>query len=177
MQRTDPISTTMRRARRGAPRDAVVHELGPVARAASRATLSEVWWSHWTAWLANTGARLRYGRLYEWYAILGVLDIALTWTILRLGGMEANWIAAQAEQAWGLWGLIAIKSSTVAAVVLIAEYIGRRRPSLGLGLALSAVLVSIVPVVVGWSHLATLAEHAQRPEYWALLWYDMHGML
>ena len=111
----------------------------------------------------------RYTRFYEWYAILAFLDIVLTWSVLRLGGAEANWIAAVAVQAWGVWGLIILKAMTVAAVVMIAEYVGRRRPGLGWGLAVLAIVLNLLPVVVGSSHLATLAGHASMPDYWVVM--------
>jgi len=114
----------------------------------------------------------RYTRFYEWYAILAFLDIVLTWSVLRLGGAEANWIAQAAVQAWGVWGLIWIKAITVVAVVMIAEYVGRRRPGLGWGLAALAVALNLLPVVIGGSHLATLSSHASLPEYWVLMWQE-----
>ena len=74
----------------------------------------------------------------------------VTYLILnRFGGWEVNQIAAHLEERMGLWGLIVLKYATVVLVVLICEYVGRRRPRLGRGIAVAAIGLSAMPVGIG----------------------------
>ncbi|MEL7473238.1 MAG: DUF5658 family protein, partial [Planctomycetota bacterium] len=108
--------------------------------------------------------------LYQWYALFGVLDVLLTWALIRSGGMEANWIAAEIVAVWGFWGLLTIKVLSVATVVAIAEFVGERRPATGLALAIAAVVMNFIPAALGWLYLSMTIRYAFLPDYWVVLW-------
>ncbi|MEX2217469.1 MAG: DUF5658 family protein [Phycisphaerales bacterium] len=110
--------------------------------------------------LAAPFPALLYGRFYTWYLLAGTLDILVTHFILsQLGGWEVNVLAARLIERYGVWGLVALKYSTVVVVVLVCEYVGRRRPRVGRGLAAAAIVISALPVGLGllqvaaWTHL------------------------
>lgn len=102
-------------------------------------------------------APVRYATWYPWFVLLASLDVMLTWTILRLGGREANVIAEQVIDAFGLPGAIALKFGSVIVVVLVCEYVGRQADRAGRRLAATAVALSVVPVLIG---AGVLVEYA-----------------
>jgi hypothetical protein len=95
-----------------------------------------------------------YGHLYFWYIVLATLDLVTTVVILNMGGSEANGIANAVLQASGPAGLLVMKYASVMLVVCICEYVAERRPGTGRFVALTAIVLSALPVAVGWAQLA-----------------------
>ncbi len=106
------------------------------------------------------GRAVLYPDHYAWYLLGSALDIVVTTFILEhmgLGnehgvepvGREVNVLAARLIDVMGIWGLIALKFSTVIVVILVCETVGRRRPRLGRALATTAVVLSALPVGLG----------------------------
>src|SRR5262249_12503086 len=74
------------------------------------------------------------------------LDIMVTVTVLKhLGAREVNTFAQRSIDVFGTWGLIGLKFLSVVLVVVICEYIGRRRERLGRMLATLAIVLSLFP--------------------------------
>ena len=97
----------------------------------------------------HAGGAVLYPTQYVLYVLVSSLDLITTHTVMRhFGAVEVNTIADRAIKMFGFWGLIGLKFGTVVAVVLICEYVGRRRPRTGLKIAEWAVAISAVPVVV-----------------------------
>jgi len=95
------------------------------------------------------GRPLLFETAYMWLVLVSALDIIFTWVILHLGGYEANALAARIIDRYGLVGVVIFKFSMMAFVILLCEFIGRRRLASGRLLAYSAALLSTFPVVVG----------------------------
>ncbi len=95
-----------------------------------------------------------YPRGYSWLIVLAVLDVCCTYVILRLGGIELNGIANWFLRMFDLYGLIALKFSCVALVLLICEVVGRLRAASGTRLVAAAIVISAFPVAVGGGQLA-----------------------
>jgi len=99
-------------------------------------------------------APILYPKAYSGYITLAVLDVLLTALILRLGGIEVNWIAAwviekaRAIEGTGLTGMTLFKFGTVFFVLVACEVVGRRHAGWGTRLSRIAVLISIVPVAM-----------------------------
>lgn len=89
-----------------------------------------------------------YPEVYVWYVFLASLDIMLTWLILRMGGREENALAKWIISHGGLVGAVLFKFGAVVLVVLICEYIGRRRAKTGRRVAEWAIALTAIPVVV-----------------------------
>ena len=98
---------------------------------------------------------LRYPGFYAMFIMVATLDIAFTWSILALGGVEVNPVARLVIDAWGLNGAIAFKYALTLFVIVLCEAVGRHRDRSGRMLALSAVGISAVPVV--WSSFLLLS--------------------
>ncbi len=102
-----------------------------------------------------------YPNQYCWFLLLSALDIMLTHTILEkfheFGGRELNTFADWVIGKAGLWGAIGLKTFSVVVVVLGLEYIGRRRPALGLTLVHCLLAMAVVPVFVALVQLAWVA--------------------
>jgi hypothetical protein len=96
---------------------------------------------------------------YTWLVLLGALDVVCTRIVLQVGGVELNPIAARMISLAGHWGLIALKFTMMALVIVICEHLARRRPALSRRVAVGAVAVSAAPVVIA---LMLLARHAAR---------------
>ncbi len=92
---------------------------------------------------------LRYPVLYALFIVVATLDIAFTWKILSLGGVEVNPVARIVIEAWGLNGAIAFKYALTVFVIVVSEAVGRHRDRVGRSLAIASVGVSSVPVL--WS--------------------------
>ena len=90
---------------------------------------------------------------YLCLTIVAAVDIALTWTILQMGGTEVNPIADVVIQEGGLKGMIGFKFICVVLVIQMCEYVGRRQLNKGLWLSRSVVGISSVPVFVGALHI------------------------
>ncbi|MFM9957521.1 MAG: DUF5658 family protein [Phycisphaerales bacterium] len=95
-----------------------------------------------------------YPKAYWGYITLAVMDVLLTALILRLGGIEVNWIAAwviekaRAIEATGYTGMTLFKFATVFFVLFACEVVGRRHAKAGTRLSRAAVLISVIPVAV-----------------------------
>ena len=86
-----------------------------------------------------------YPNAYVWLVFVSVLDIMLTWAILRRNGSEVNPVAQLVLEAWGLWGAIGFKFALMLFVIIVCEYVGRQRPRVGVLLVRVAVTVSALP--------------------------------
>lgn len=93
---------------------------------------------------------------YVWFVFLASMDILLTWAILGAEGNEVNPIAEIVIMQWGLPGAILFKFGLTLFVIIVCEYVGRRRFRTALTLARAAIVVSAVPVVYS---LALLSWH------------------
>jgi hypothetical protein len=90
---------------------------------------------------------VRYPNEYVWFVLFSSMDILLTWAILKNGGSEVNPIAQRVIATWGLNGAIGFKFGLTIFVIVICEFIARRRVGTGRMLARLAVIVSAAPVV------------------------------
>lgn len=98
-----------------------------------------------------------YPDRYAWYVLASALDVMVTITVLvHLGAREVNTFAQWSIEQFGNWGLIGLKFLSVIVVVLICEYIGRRRRRLGAALATAAIFLSLIPVVAAMSQVVYL---------------------
>ncbi|MGQ0629356.1 MAG: DUF5658 family protein [Phycisphaerales bacterium] len=100
---------------------------------------------------------------YAWLLLVGALDVMLTYVVLRLGGIELNGLAARAIESAGHWGLVAIKFSAAAVVVLLCEAVGRRQRLSGRRLSEWAIAIWSFPVVVALVQLALFEGHIPHP--------------
>ncbi len=92
---------------------------------------------------------LLYPDRYAWYVLVSSLDVILTITVIEhFGARELNTLAEQLLMAFGAAGLIALKVATMIVVVLICDYVGRRKYRLGKRLSEWAIALSAVPVAV-----------------------------
>jgi len=109
---------------------------------------------------------------YAWYVLVSALDVMVTVTVLvHLGAQELNTFAQWTIEEFGTWGLIGLKFISVALVVLICEYVGRRRPGLGRKLAIAAIFLSLLPVAAALAQVVyftargeTVIQEWPRPE-------------
>lgn len=100
-----------------------------------------------------------YPNHYAWYVLAGTLDVLVTFVIVSyLGGGEANALARRILERHGWMGMVALKYSTVLVVLLVCEFVGRRHANVGRRLAVTAVILSALPVGLGllqawaWTH-------------------------
>ncbi|MEM7622795.1 MAG: hypothetical protein AAF235_06280 [Planctomycetota bacterium] len=102
---------------------------------------------------------LLYPDRYAWYVLVGALDIMLTATVIRyFSARELNTVADFMLDRFGLSGLIALKFATIIVVVLICDYIGRRKFKQGLRLSEWAIALSAVPVVISMIQIAMVSS-------------------
>lgn len=91
-----------------------------------------------------------YPNHYAWYVLAGTLDILVTYIIvMHLGGGEANAMARRILERHGWPGMVALKYGTVLVVLLVCEIVGRRSERTGKFLAVTAVVLSSLPVGLG----------------------------
>lgn len=91
-----------------------------------------------------------YPSLYAWYILAATLDVVVTHQILHhFQGSEVNKIADALIRLYGLAGMIGLKYASIIVVVLVCEFVGRRKYRLGRGLAIAAICISSMPVGVG----------------------------
>jgi len=98
---------------------------------------------------------LQYESEISWFVLVSVLDIVLTFLILRYsaegrtrsslieGNPIARWILHQA----GFAGMAIFKLAITAVVCVIAEFVGTQRPGLGAGLLRCGTLIVAAVVV------------------------------
>ncbi|MBS0191443.1 MAG: DUF5658 family protein [Phycisphaerales bacterium] len=94
-------------------------------------------------------APILYPKSYAVFLVLAALDVICTWFVLAMGGRELNAVADMLLQQWDIHGLLMLKVGVVAMVLMIAEFIGRRRPGAGERLMFAAVAMNMFPVAVG----------------------------
>lgn len=97
---------------------------------------------------------VRFPDLYAWFILFSAMDVMLTWVILSVGGSEANPIASLVIDQFGLPGAIVFTFTLMLMVIVICEVLARMRPRVARGLAVVALIVSIMPVVYSLSLLA-----------------------
>jgi len=90
-----------------------------------------------------------YPASYALLVFVSALDLLLTWRILHIGGWETNLFAAIVIDRFDLPGVVAFKFGLVVFVILIAEFVGRRRPDLGRFLATLSVGFPATGAVAG----------------------------
>ena len=95
----------------------------------------------------------RYPQAYVWFIFVSALDLMMTWVVLYFGGREVNALADFILQRWQLAGMVVYKFALVVFVICICEIVGHFRSKLGRRLAWFGVLITLVPVIVAFSHL------------------------
>lgn len=112
-----------------------------------------------TAEAARSKGSALYPNHYAWFVFLSIMDFLLTSLILIHGGRELNWLADRVLHHHALEGLFAYKIFLVVLLILLMELIGRLRPTTGLRVAQTAVAITAVPVIIGYSQLLIHAMH------------------
>lgn len=87
----------------------------------------------------------------SYFILANVLDIVLTFLLLRSGAIEANPLADFVYQIWGFNGMIAFKMLIVAAVCVLAQIIALRNRSRARFVLVAGTI--IVGLVVAYSML------------------------
>ncbi|MBC7834622.1 MAG: hypothetical protein H7Y88_05915 [Phycisphaerales bacterium] len=124
---------------------------------------------------ASTGARaphveqggkhVLYPNHYAWYVLVSTLDLVMTNTVIHhFNAREVNTIADRAIALFGFWGLIGLKFATVVVVVLICEYVGRRRHATGRRVAAWAIAISAIPVIIAAAQVMVLKPKSRPLE-------------
>lgn len=102
-----------------------------------------------------------YPNGYCWFVLLSSLDIMLTHTILHhfahMNGREVNTFADFIIERAGIWGAIGLKCASIVVVVVILEFVGRKRPATGRTLMACVLAMAMVPVFVALVQLAWVA--------------------
>jgi uncharacterized membrane protein len=101
---------------------------------------------------------------YVWFVFVSSLDIMFTWLILHYGeerAQEVNPVADAVIAVRGLPGLVVFKFLCVVVVVLVCEIVGRIRHKTGLWLAWLAVILAMVPVLVGAAHMGSILREVR----------------
>ncbi len=104
----------------------------------------------------------RYPQAYVWFIFVSALDLMMTWVVLYFGGREVNVLADYILDRWALPGMVVYKFALVVFVIFICEVVGHYRPRLGRRLSVFAVLITLVPVIIAFTHLLA-AVHGPRP--------------
>ena len=104
--------------------------------------------------LQTLGSKVTFPRHYLLYILLAAVDVLVTASILNGGGREINALAAQVIEWFGGMGMTLYKFTLVAIVLVICEVVARSKPRLGRGLAVTAVLVSLVPPAFAGAQMA-----------------------
>jgi len=98
-------------------------------------------------------APILYPKTYAAFLLVAAMDVICTWVVLSLGGREVNAVANMFLQRWDVHGLLALKFGVCVMVLVMCEFIGRRRPQAAVRLAMAAIVLNIFPVVVGTSQV------------------------
>ncbi len=104
----------------------------------------------------------RYPQAYVWFIFVSAMDLMMTWVVLYFGGQEVNVLADYILDRWALTGMVVYKFSLVVFVIFLCEVIGHYRPRLGRRLAIFSVLITLVPVIIAFTHLLA-ARFGPRP--------------
>lgn len=106
----------------------------------------------------RSGRPLLFEQEISWFVLAGALDVFMTYIILRFSHdgqtqhvmIESNPVAGWILHRWGFRGMIMFKFAMVAVVVVIAEIVGRVRPTLarlllngGTAVVLAVVIYSL----------------------------------
>jgi uncharacterized membrane protein len=103
-----------------------------------------------------------YPDRYAWYVLTSALDVMVTVMVLvHLGAREVNTIAQWSINQFGTWGLIGLKFMSVALVIAICEYVGRRRERSGRWLATAAIFASLLPVFAAMTQVVYLLSRGE----------------
>ncbi len=97
-----------------------------------------------------------YPQLVLALVFLAAMDVMLTHTILELGGVEANPLAARVFETAGTFGMSIYKFTLLALYLLILQFIGSRSDGSGRKLAGAGVLISMFPIAVALIVLPSL---------------------
>ncbi len=103
----------------------------------------------------------RYPQAYVWFVFVSALDLMMTWVVLYFGGREVNVLADYILDRWALPGMVIYKFALVILVIFICEVIGHRRHRLGRRLSIFAVLITLVPVLIAFTHLLAAVYRPQ----------------
>lgn len=95
----------------------------------------------------------RYPQEYLWFVFISALDLMMTWVVLYFGGAEVNALADYILQRWALLGMVVFKFVLVIVVICICEVVGHYRGRAGRLLARFAVIITLLPVVIAFTHL------------------------
>jgi len=95
----------------------------------------------------------RYPQAYVWFVFVSALDLMMTWVVLYFGGREVNVLADYILDRWALTGMVVYKFALVILVIFICEIVGHYRPRLGRRLSIFAVVITLVPVIIAFTHL------------------------
>ena len=95
----------------------------------------------------------RYPQAYVWFIFVSALDLMMTWVVLYFGGREVNVLADYILERWALPGMVVYKFTLVVFVILICEIVGQKRHRLGRRLSIFAVAITLVPVIIAFTHL------------------------
>jgi len=106
---------------------------------------------------------LTYPNAYMWFVFLSAMDVMVTTSILYLGGREVNPIADAVIQRFGTPGMVVYKFIIVAVIVIICEFVGRRKRGAGRVIAYCGVGLTMVPVLLGLSLLPAAIDQFLNP--------------
>lgn len=94
-----------------------------------------------------------YPNRYVWFVFLSAMDAMMTYVVLAFGGREANSIANWILQRFGFTGMALFKFALVVLVIVICEFVGRRKETAGRLLIHIALVVTCFPVVIAFGLL------------------------
>ena len=92
---------------------------------------------------------VRHPNLYLWLIFVSALDVILTRVVLFFGGKEINPVADYVLLHWGRLGMSLFKFLIIGFVIIVCEYIATRSVRGSRRLAITSILISLVPVT--WS--------------------------
>jgi uncharacterized membrane protein len=90
-----------------------------------------------------------YPGQYLWFVLLSFMDVAMTAVILSVGGWEVNSLANHFLSRFDLMGLVMLKVCIITFFLTVCEMVGRRNKLAGRRLVLAAILITMVPILVG----------------------------
>ena len=102
-----------------------------------------------TSSFAKWSVPVRHPNLYLWLIFVSALDVILTRVVLFFGGKEINPVADYVLLHWGRLGMSLFKFLIIGFVIIVCEYIATRSTRVSRRLAITSILISLVPVT--WS--------------------------
>ena len=102
-----------------------------------------------TSSFAKWSVPVRHPNLYLWLIFVSALDVILTRVVLFFGGKEINPVADYVLRHWGRLGMSLFKFLIIGFVIIVCEYIATRSARVSRRLAITSILISLVPVT--WS--------------------------